>query len=94
MNAAHYPSLAGRAVLVTGGASGIGESLVEHFWKQDARVAFVDIDGAASSALVERLSASRLLPLAFQCEVRDISAPRPVPSAFAPARLGKVDWPR
>lgn len=89
MNAAHYPSLAGRAVLVTGGASGIGESLVEHFWQQDARVAFVDIDGAASSALVERLSASRPPPLAFQCDVRDIPALRDTIAA-AEGQLGPL----
>lgn len=28
---ARYPSLAGRAVLITGGATGIGASFVEHF---------------------------------------------------------------
>jgi NAD(P)-dependent dehydrogenase (short-subunit alcohol dehydrogenase family) len=28
---ASYPSLAGRAVLATGGASGIGAAFVEHF---------------------------------------------------------------
>jgi NAD(P)-dependent dehydrogenase (short-subunit alcohol dehydrogenase family) len=53
---ARYPSLQDRAVLVTGGASGIGASLVAQFWAQGARVGFVDIDAAAGQALVERLT--------------------------------------
>lgn len=53
---ARYPSLSGRAVLITGGASGIGASLVEHFARQGCRVAFLDIQEDAANALVERLS--------------------------------------
>jgi NADP-dependent 3-hydroxy acid dehydrogenase YdfG len=41
---ASYPSLRERVVLITGGGSGIGASLVEHFALQGARVAFLDID--------------------------------------------------
>ena len=40
---ARYPSLEGRVVLITGGATGIGESMVTHFARQGARVAFFDI---------------------------------------------------
>jgi D-xylose 1-dehydrogenase len=40
---ATYPSLAGRSVFISGGGSGIGESLVEHFAKQGAKVCFVDM---------------------------------------------------
>ena len=36
-----YPSLEGRVVLVTGGATGIGEAIVTHFARQGSRVAFV-----------------------------------------------------
>lgn len=39
-----YRSLEGRAVLVTGGAAGIGAEIVRAFAAQDARVSFVDID--------------------------------------------------
>jgi NAD(P)-dependent dehydrogenase (short-subunit alcohol dehydrogenase family) len=62
--------------LITGGASGIGESLVEHFWQQEAQVAFIDIDRQASSALVQRLSAGRPPPTALECDLRDIPALR------------------
>ncbi len=52
---AKYPSLQDRTVLVTGGASGIGASIVEHFAVQGAKVGFIDLDVAAGEALVERL---------------------------------------
>ena len=38
-----YPSLAGRHVLITGGASGIGEAFVAAFASQKAKVTFLDI---------------------------------------------------
>jgi NAD(P)-dependent dehydrogenase (short-subunit alcohol dehydrogenase family) len=50
-----YPSLRDRAVLVTGGASGIGASMVEHFVGQNARVAFIDFDAASAKRLIESL---------------------------------------
>ena len=39
-----YPSLKDRVVLITGGASGIGESIVEQFASQKSKVAFLDIN--------------------------------------------------
>ena len=44
---ARYPSLRGRSVFVTGGASGIGAAHVSHFAEQGAHVAFVDINDDA-----------------------------------------------
>ena len=38
-----YPDLAGRVVLVTGGATGIGEAHVRAFCAAGAKVAFIDI---------------------------------------------------
>jgi NAD(P)-dependent dehydrogenase (short-subunit alcohol dehydrogenase family) len=38
-----YPSLRDRVVLITGGGSGIGEEIVQHFLEQGSRVAFIDI---------------------------------------------------
>ena len=52
MTYATYPSLRDRVVLVTGGASGIGASIVEHFCAQGSRVAFLDIDRAAAERLL------------------------------------------
>jgi len=72
---ASYPSLAGRVVFVSGGGSGIGASIVEHFAEQKAQVGFVDIDEPASKALVEKIrAAGHSVPLFVKCDVREIAA--------------------
>ncbi|MDX3775405.1 SDR family oxidoreductase [Chromatiaceae bacterium AAb-1] len=53
----NYPSLRDKTVFISGGGSGIGASLVEAFYRQGAKVAFVDILEAESQALVARLQA-------------------------------------
>ena len=50
-----YSSLNGKVVLVTGGATGIGEAIVEAFVLQGSRVLFLDIQDDAANSLVERL---------------------------------------
>jgi D-xylose 1-dehydrogenase len=87
---ASYPSLEARVAFVTGGGSGIGASIVEHLCAQRARVAFVDIDGAASPALVETIAArGHPAPLFISCDLRDVAALR---AAVAEARgqLGPI----
>ena len=70
---ASYPSLRERPVLISGGGSGIGAAMVEHFCAQGSRVAFVDIDEPAAQGLVDRVAASGHPPPLFQlCDVRDI----------------------
>ena len=72
---ASYPSLAGRVVFISGGGSGIGASIVEHFAEQGAKVGFVDIDEPASRGLVEKLAAAGYPPPLFtRGDVRDIAA--------------------
>jgi D-xylose 1-dehydrogenase len=70
---ASYPSLENKRVFITGGASGIGASLVTHFIKQGARVYFIDIDDAAANALVQSLNAQKNL-VYTHCDIREISA--------------------
>jgi D-xylose 1-dehydrogenase len=72
---ASYPSLEGRVVFVTGGGSGIGASIVEHFCAQGSRVAFVDIERAASETLVDAIAGrGHPAPSFVPCDVRDIEA--------------------
>ncbi|MEO5671882.1 MAG: SDR family oxidoreductase [Ramlibacter sp.] len=71
---ARYPSLEGRSVLVTGGATGIGAALVEQFALQGARVGFIDIDAAAGYALVAKLAGARFSPQFVVADLTDISA--------------------
>jgi NAD(P)-dependent dehydrogenase (short-subunit alcohol dehydrogenase family) len=47
-----YTSLKDRVIFITGGASGIGASMVKAFVGQGAKVAFVDIDEPASQNLL------------------------------------------
>ncbi len=71
---ARYPSLADRAVLVTGGASGIGATLVEEFVAQGARVGFIDIDRAAGDALVAKHAQADRPPRFATADLCDIAA--------------------
>ncbi|HEX8030805.1 MAG TPA: SDR family NAD(P)-dependent oxidoreductase, partial [Vicinamibacterales bacterium] len=71
---ARYPSLADRTVLITGGATGIGASFVEHFAAQGARVAFFDIDASAGEALADELGDSQHKPLFLPCDLTDVDA--------------------
>lgn len=64
-----FPSLAGKRVLVTGGASGIGEGIVEAFALQGARVAFLDIQEELSLALVDRLADVQFRPHFEHCDI-------------------------
>jgi len=71
---ARYPSLQDRAVLITGGATGIGATLVEQFVAQGARVGFIDIDAAAGEALAARLKEARHAPAFAAADLTDIVA--------------------
>jgi NAD(P)-dependent dehydrogenase (short-subunit alcohol dehydrogenase family) len=71
---ARYPSLADRAVLITGGASGIGATLVEEFVAQDARVGFIDIDRTGAAGLAAKLAGAKHPPFFVAADLTDIAA--------------------
>jgi len=88
---ATYPSLHGRAILVTGGATGIGESIVGHFARQGARVAFFDIQDEPAHRLVDALKTEvEVAPLYFHCNLVDIAALQEA-ARKAISLLGSVD---
>jgi NAD(P)-dependent dehydrogenase (short-subunit alcohol dehydrogenase family) len=71
---ATYPSLRNRIVLVTGGATGIGEAIVEAFATQNAQVAFLDIQDEAAEQLTNRLTLGRATaPVYYHCDLTDIA---------------------
>jgi D-xylose 1-dehydrogenase len=68
---ARYPSLQGRVVLITGGASGIGAELVRQFAAQGSQVAFLDFDDFGGQQMAGQTGA-----LFLHCDLRDIPALR------------------
>jgi NAD(P)-dependent dehydrogenase (short-subunit alcohol dehydrogenase family) len=77
MTDASYPSLHGRVVVVTGGASGIGEKIVEQFAAQGAKVAFLDIQREAATRLVSKIASNgEVEPYFQQCDLTDIDTLR------------------
>ena len=66
-----YASLAGRNVLITGGASGIGAEMVKAFAAQGSVVSFIDIDEEAGAATAAATGAEFVA-----CDATDIAALR------------------
>ena len=88
---ANYPSLKGRKVLITGGATGIGESFVARFAEQGTQVAFLDIqDDAAASLSAQITNAGHPAPLYLHCDLTDLDAVRRAVTQ-AIAALGGLD---
>lgn len=89
MSQAIYPDLAGRAVLVTGGATGIGEAIVRGFARQKSRVAFIDIQRAPAEALLAELRGQGADVHFEHADLTDITALRAAVDA-ARGRIGPI----
>lgn len=70
---ASYPSLRDRVIIVTGGATGIGEAIVEAFAMQNVQVAFLDVQDDAAEQLIKRLKlVGATVPAYYHCDLTDI----------------------
>jgi NAD(P)-dependent dehydrogenase (short-subunit alcohol dehydrogenase family) len=70
-----YPSLKESVVLITGGATGIGAAHVEGFCRQQAKVAFFDINAEAGEALARKIGErSGSKPFFYHVDLVDIPA--------------------
>ncbi|CAH1659930.1 D-xylose 1-dehydrogenase [Hyphomicrobiales bacterium] len=85
-----YPDLASKTVVITGGGSGIGASIVRRFANQGAKVGFLDIKETESRALVDELRAAGGTVHFEKADVTDIDA---LVSAIAAirAQYGPID---
>lgn len=80
-----YNSLSGRTVVITGGASGIGEAMVTAFTQQGANVCFLDIDEKAGK-ITEATTGAKF----YICDLTNTSALRQTIGVIE-ARHGAVD---
>jgi D-xylose 1-dehydrogenase len=85
-----YPSLRGKAVFITGGATGIGASLVSEFVAQGCYVGFLDIDDDSANQLRQNLNVRDRLRY-WHCDIRDVDALQSTIKSAADALGGKLD---
>jgi len=68
-----YFDLENKRVFITGGGSGIGASIVEHFCEQNSEVYFIDINEEASNRLVEDCKRKKIsIPNFIKCDLLNI----------------------
>lgn len=88
---AAYPSLAGRRVFITGGATGIGAEMVAAFSEQGAHVGHIDLAEEAAVALADGLEAAgQACPWFRRVDVTDTAALKHTIADFA-ASAGGLD---
>ena len=68
-----YLDLKDKRVFISGGGTGIGASIVEHFCEQNSEVYFIDIDVNASNKLISSIKKKKLkVPNFIECNILDI----------------------
>ncbi len=68
-----YFDLENKLVFITGGGSGIGSSIVEHFCEQKSKVFFVDINVEESQKVIKVCKEKKLsIPTFIKCDLKDI----------------------
>ena len=68
-----YSDLKNKRIFVTGGGSGIGASIVDHFCEQGSEVYFVDIDLKGTKKLLKKIKKKKFrLPTFTECNLLDI----------------------
>jgi NAD(P)-dependent dehydrogenase (short-subunit alcohol dehydrogenase family) len=82
---ATYPSLKGMPVLVSGGASGLGEAIVREFAAQGSKVGFVDLMADRGNALAAELAAKGQTARFTACDITDTAAYQSAIRAFEAA---------
>lgn len=86
---ASYPSLKGRRVFITGGATGIGAAMVEAFAAQGAVTGHIDLAEAEAAALADALAARGLArPWFRRVDVTSVGALQASINDFASAAGG------
>ena len=69
-----YSDLKNKRIFITGGGSGIGASIVEHFCEQGSEVYFVDIDLRETKKLLNKIKKNKFrLPTFIECNLLDIN---------------------
>ena len=70
---AKYFDLKNKKVFITGGGSGIGASIVEHFCEQNSEVYFVDINVKESNKLISDIKNKKFkVPTFIECDLLNI----------------------
>lgn len=82
---ASYPSLKGVPVIISGGASGIGEGIVRAFAEQGSKVGFVDIAADAGRRLEAELRAAGHTVSFAECDITDTAKYQATIAGFAAA---------
>jgi NAD(P)-dependent dehydrogenase (short-subunit alcohol dehydrogenase family) len=68
-----YFDLENKNVFITGGGSGIGASIVEHFCEQQSKVFFIDINEEESQKVIKICSNKKFsIPTFIKCDLKNI----------------------